>query len=67
MSEDIKPARNSVFRCSFCAKTQMQVRKIIAGPEVNICNECVLLCVEVLLMPDCLPFPTSPEEEGASA
>lgn len=33
--------------CSFCNKTESEVR-IITGPEVNICNECVGLCNEIL-------------------
>jgi len=36
------------IRCSFCGKTQDQVRKIIAGPNVYICDECVDLCWEIL-------------------
>ena len=35
-------------RCSFCGKTQEQVRRLIAGPGVYICNECVDLCQSVL-------------------
>jgi len=34
--------------CSFCEKTRTEVRKIIAGPDVLICDECVALCVEIL-------------------
>jgi ATP-dependent Clp protease ATP-binding subunit ClpX len=34
--------------CSFCGKRQDQVRKLIAGPGVWICNQCVVLCVEIL-------------------
>jgi ribosomal protein L37AE/L43A len=34
--------------CSFCGKRQDQVRKLIAGPGVWICNECVVMCVEIL-------------------
>lgn len=37
-------------RCSFCSREQGQVRRLIAGPDgVNICDECVALCQEVLL------------------
>ncbi len=36
------------IRCSFCGKSQSEVRKIIAGPRVYICNECVELCNEIL-------------------
>ena len=35
-------------RCSFCNKTQDSVRKIIAGPGVYICNECIGLCNEII-------------------
>ncbi len=35
-------------RCSFCNKTQEQVRKLIAGPDVYICDECVSLCGEII-------------------
>ncbi len=39
----------SKVRCSFCVKTQDQVRRIVAGPNnVFICNECVLLCQEIV-------------------
>ncbi|MBX9686990.1 MAG: SMI1/KNR4 family protein [Candidatus Obscuribacterales bacterium] len=34
--------------CSFCSKTQREVLKLIAGPDVAICNECIELCSEIL-------------------
>ncbi|NPA71935.1 MAG: ATP-dependent Clp protease ATP-binding subunit ClpX, partial [Gammaproteobacteria bacterium] len=34
--------------CSFCGKTQDEVRKLIAGPSVYICDECVELCNDIL-------------------
>ncbi len=39
--------RNQV-RCSFCNKTQDQVRKLIAGPGVYICDECIEICSEII-------------------
>jgi len=39
---------DSRLKCSFCGKTQDQVKKLIAGPEVYICDECVDLCNEIL-------------------
>ena len=39
---------NDILKCSFCGKTQEQVKKLIAGPEVYICDECVELCNEIL-------------------
>ena len=35
-------------RCSFCNKTQDQVRKLIAGPNAFICDECVDICMEII-------------------
>ncbi|MFT9055134.1 MAG: ATP-dependent Clp protease ATP-binding subunit ClpX, partial [Ethanoligenens sp.] len=37
-----------VLKCSFCGKTQEQVKRLIAGPGVYICNECVELCLSIL-------------------
>ena len=39
---------DSRLKCSFCGKTQDQVKKLIAGPEVYICDDCVELCNEIL-------------------
>lgn len=39
---------DSSIRCSFCGKSQDKVRKLIAGPGVYICNECVGLCNEIM-------------------
>jgi ATP-dependent protease Clp ATPase subunit len=36
------------LRCSFCSKRQIEVRKLIAGPEVFICDECVEVCVQTI-------------------
>jgi hypothetical protein len=35
-------------RCSFCGKTQDQVRTLVAGPKVYICDECVDLCNDII-------------------
>lgn len=57
-SSDTKPARRkkssapeqeAFLFCSFCGKSQRQVKQIIAGPDVYICDECVELCVEILV------------------
>ena len=37
-----------MLRCSFCNKSQRDVRKLIAGPQVYICDECVDICVDIL-------------------
>ena len=38
-----------MLKCNFCSKTQKQVVKLIAGPGVYICNECIDLCNEIIL------------------
>ena len=38
---------SKVCRCSFCGKTESQVKKLIEGPSAYICNECIELCVEI--------------------
>ena len=40
------PAPPKTLYCSFCGKSQHEVRKLIAGPEVYICDECVELCTD---------------------
>jgi len=42
------PIKEKLLQCSFCGKTQNQVRKLIAGPAVYICNECLAICFEIL-------------------
>ena len=39
---------NEVLRCSFCNKDQNDVRKLIAGPTVFICDECVEVCNDII-------------------
>lgn len=41
-------AKEALLRCSFCGKTQEEVKKIIAGPTVYICDECIDLCNEIM-------------------
>jgi len=40
--------KEALLRCSFCGKTQDEVKKIIAGPTVYICDECIELCNEIM-------------------
>ena len=46
MAEDHKDS--GTLYCSFCGKSQHEVKKLIAGPTVFICNECVELCVDII-------------------
>jgi ClpX C4-type zinc finger len=47
-SNETPSSTAEIKRCSFCSKTQHDVRKLIAGPTVYICEECVDLCVDIL-------------------
>jgi len=42
------PAPQKILYCSFCRKSQHDVRKLIAGPHVYICDECVDLCTDIV-------------------
>lgn len=42
----------SVEYCSFCKRPNTQVPKLVAGPGVNICSECVLIAVQYLILQD---------------
>jgi ATP-dependent Clp protease ATP-binding subunit ClpX len=62
---------NKVLHCSFCGKSQHEVRKLIAGPSVYVCDECVSLCNEIIhegidevkgKQPDVLPKLPTPIE-----
>ena len=48
MSEDNKKEDGKLLYCSFCGKSQHEVRKLIAGPSVFICDECVDLCNDII-------------------
>ena len=43
-----KDAQGDVLRCSFCGKSPEDVKRLIAGPTVYICDECIDLCNEIL-------------------
>jgi ATP-dependent Clp protease ATP-binding subunit ClpX len=47
MSTDQR-GKDRVLHCSFCSKSQHEVRKLIAGPSVYVCDECVALCNEII-------------------
>ncbi len=42
------PEGRASARCSFCGKFQDQVKRLIAGPGVFICDECVMLCIDII-------------------
>jgi ATP-dependent Clp protease ATP-binding subunit ClpX len=47
LSEEEK-TKGTFLKCSFCGKSQNQVKKLIAGPGVYVCNECIDLCNEII-------------------
>ena len=44
-----KTEEKKQLRCSFCGKPQEQVKKLIAGPDVYICDECIELCSDIIM------------------
>ena len=48
MAKDKDPDEDKLLYCSFCGKSQNEVRKLIAGPSVFICDECVDLCNDII-------------------
>src|SRR6516164_1250194 len=44
----IKSGAQNTLHCSFCGKSQREVRKLIAGPTVFVCDECVELCMDII-------------------
>lgn len=44
-----KDPKKETLRCSFCGKSQKEARKLIAGPKVYICDECIDLCNEIIM------------------
>ena len=43
-----KGSSEKLLYCSFCGKSQHEVRKLIAGPSVFICDECIELCNDII-------------------
>lgn len=48
MSENNNQNNNQVLRCTFCNKTQHEVKKLIAGPDTFICDKCVDVCKQII-------------------
>ncbi len=48
MAEKKTPTGEKILYCSFCGKSQHEVKKLIAGPSVFICDECIDLCNEII-------------------
>ena len=60
----------NILYCSFCGKSQHEVKKLIAGPGVYICDECIDLCNEIideeLSQPSELGFDELPKPEEST-
>ena len=48
MAEKKGSSSEKVLYCSFCGKSQHEVKKLIAGPSVFICDECIELCNDII-------------------
>lgn len=57
-----KESSSEPLKCSFCGKSQKQVIKLIAGPGVYICDECIELCVEIIEEEKVESIDSSPED-----
>src|ERR1019366_8950224 len=45
---DDKKSGDKLLYCSFCGKSQHEVRKLVAGPSVFVCDECITLCNDIM-------------------
>jgi len=69
MADKRNGGREKVLYCSFCSKSQQEVKKLVAGPSVFICDECIALCNDVMrdegiteaVQPDTEELPTPRE------
>ena len=67
MSKTEKTDSKNTLYCSFCGKSQHEVRKLIAGPNVFICNECVELCMDIIREEDKTQLVRSGDGDAAEA
>ena len=65
MTDTETPEAPEIFSCSFCGKSQKDVKKLIAGPGSYICDECVALCAEII-SEDSEELPPSKEQVAAA-
>jgi hypothetical protein len=49
MEDIIKKVARDTLYCSFCGKTNHETQRLIAGPSVFICDECIFLCLSILI------------------
>ena len=58
-SPDVQP----LLRCTFCRKSQKEVKRLITGPGVNICDECVGICLDIIAEDEHAPSAERPSVE----
>ena len=58
------PTSSATLYCSFCGKSQYEVRKLIAGPTVFVCDECVELCNDIIENEEILNLFAADDERG---
>ncbi len=56
------PTKEKILICNFCGKSQDDVERMIIGPGVNICNECIELCYSLLGNEE--KYPDEPRKPG---
>ena len=59
-NDDIKPSSHKGRHCSFCGKPYEQAVRFVQGPEAGICNDCILLCQEIIAQ----DMPAEPARSG---
>lgn len=50
--------KNIHISCSFCGRTAKEAKKLVAGPTVYICDECICLCYQILIEEGDIPDPS---------
>lgn len=59
MTKNVDDSQKTTLYCSFCGKSQYDVKKLIAGPSIFICDECVELCADIVKDTSHTPFPSA--------
>jgi hypothetical protein len=63
----VAPPADGALACSFCGKSQREVKKLVAGPNVQICDECIGLCNDILVEDLKASTPPPPSREALLA
>jgi hypothetical protein len=64
-TEEVRPTRvRKQLKCSFCGKSEQEVKKLVAGPRVYICDECVAMAVHIM---QCEPIGEMPASKDSGS